>query len=395
MSSASAGQPASTFVEVSVGAAGREFGPLRAWEPTRAEWTEILRVRVVTNDSKPDQIPAVAGRYALVDGDLRFTPLFPFEPGRRLMVTFDPGRLAALEAGGAAAPRSPLAESLPVAPITTVLVVPADPKAPAAAPTVVARVTPSGERVPENLLRLYVHFSAPMGMRGGREFVHLLDEGGKEVAAAFLPVEAEFWNEDRTRYTLFLDPGRVKRGVRPNEEMGRSLEAGRTYTLLVDAAWPDAHGRPLAQPFRKTFHAGAAIEKALSIADWQVTAPREGTRDPLIVAFPHALDDGLLLRALGVETRAGAAIAGTIRVEHDERRWLFVPRDAWHAGDHQLVVLTILEDPSGNRIGRAFEMPESPKPGSPLAAAASRSDEPARVTRAFHIGSAAPSPSSM
>jgi hypothetical protein len=78
--------------------------------------------------------------------------------------------------------------------------------------------------VPENLLRMYVEFSAPMGSRQAGAFVRLLDRtSGSDtvVDEAFLPVEADFWSSDHKRYTLFLDPGRVKRGILPNRERGR------------------------------------------------------------------------------------------------------------------------------------------------------------------------------
>ena len=42
-----------------------------------------------------------------------------------------------------------------------------------------------------------------------------------------------------------------------------------------------------------------------------------------------------------------------------ETRWRFTPRVAWVAGDYALVALTLLEDPAGNRLGRAFEVMES------------------------------------
>ncbi len=111
--------------------------------------------------------------------------------------------------------------------------------------TVVAQVYPSGEVIPENQLRLYVHFSAPMGMKGGLDYVHLLDEEGKEVIDPFLPLDAEFWNDDRTRYTVFFDPGRQKRGIPVIVEMGRSLTEGKSYTLVVDKEWRDGNGLPL------------------------------------------------------------------------------------------------------------------------------------------------------
>jgi hypothetical protein len=86
-----------------------------------------------------------------------------------------------------------------------------------------------------------------------------------------------------------------------------------------------------------------------------VTPPAAGARDPLTVTFPEPLDHGLLQRALGV-TRAGAPVPGDLRIEDGATRWLFVPRAAWTAGDYTLVVLPILEDVAGNRIGRRFEV---------------------------------------
>ena len=37
-------------------------------------------------------------------------------------------------------------------------------------------------------------------------------------------------------------------------------------------------------------------------------------------------------------------------------KWSFAPRDAWTAGEYTLVADPILEDPSGNQIGLAFEV---------------------------------------
>ena len=129
--------------------------------------------------------------------------------------------------------------------------------------TVVTHVYPSGDIVPANQLRMYLHFSAPMDWRSGYDFVTLLDDRGQEVADAFLPLDADFWNDDRTRYTVFFDPGRVKRGILPNKQMGRALEAGKRYTLLVKREWRDGHGLPLKEEFRHEFRASPAIERPL------------------------------------------------------------------------------------------------------------------------------------
>ena len=163
--------------------------------------------------------PPVLGRYEVIDQALRFTPLFPFDRGRSYQVRFDRSRV-----DGEGADRA--------APLTATVGLPASAAVPT---TVVAHVYPSGDVLPENQLRMYIEFSAPMGRRSGIEHVALLDEHGKEVEGPFLPLDYEFWNADRTRFTVFFDPGRVKDGILPNKQMGPVLEAGRTYTLLVRA----------------------------------------------------------------------------------------------------------------------------------------------------------------
>jgi hypothetical protein len=53
-------------------------------------------------------------------------------------------------------------------------------------------------------------------------------------------------------------------------------------------------------------------------------------------------------------------IPGTVSVEANETRWVFTPEARWRRGPYHLRILTLLEDPSGNQVGRAFEM----KPGT-------------------------------
>ena len=196
-----------------------------------------------------------------------------------------------------------------------------------------------------------------MSRQPGVDFVHLIDDVGTRSAATHsfrsTPISGI---HEHTRYTVFLDPGRVKRGILPNEQMGRALRAGHAYALVVDSAWRDANGFPMAKSYRREFRAGPAVQTGIALAAWKIQPPRAGTRDPLVVTFPRPLDHGLLQRALGVETRGGAAWPGTIAVGDGETEWRFTPRDAWRAGDYQLVVFSILEDVAGNRVGRAFEV---------------------------------------
>ena len=319
---------------------------------SRDAWQAILRVHVAQADPASAELPPVLGDYAVHAGALRFTPRFPFDAGQRYEVVFDPSSLPS--ARGRSAP-------IPSRALRTMVEVPAPAREPS---TRVVAVYPTGPEVPENHLRLYIVFSAPMGFGSGNPHVRLLDEHGQPVADAFLPLDVDLWNADRTRYTVLYDPGRVKRGIRPNAELGRPLSADRKYTLVIDAAWRDAAGQPLAAAFRREFQVGPARERALDPAAWRLDLPAGGTRDPLAVRFPVPLDYGLLQRALRVATGGGRPLAGEIRVEQGETRWTFTPRAPWRPGEYRLVAAATLEDVAGNRIGRPFEVDAAEAQGS-------------------------------
>jgi hypothetical protein len=339
---ASGAQPA--YVDVA-GLSSVELSGLRDAHFSAADWQSLLKITV--GDTSADSLPPVQGRYAATDSSLTFTPLFPFDPGRSYQVAFDPARLPH--------PR-------PIAVVTRVVRLVAIERRPV---TTVTAVYPSIDVLPENTLRLYIEFSAPMGNRGALNVVRLLDERGREVPIPFLPVQADFWNTDHTRYTLFFDPGRVKQGILPNEQLGRPLQAGHRYTLEISADWQDAQGQPLVAAYRRPFRVGPADARPLTMASWRIGAPAARTRDPLVVTFPAPLDHGLLARAVGVEDGGGRTIEGDVSLEAADTRWSFRPRSAWSAGEYRLVALPILEDPAGNRIGRAFEVDMTRAGGDP------------------------------
>ena len=330
-----AGDPAR--VTIVLGLPSRDLSTLRRADLTASQWASAFRVAIVT-DKGPADTP-VAGSYAVAGGIVRFTPMYPLDAGRTYDVVFDP-RAAGVPAIGGIAAR------------TGRVTVPATPDT--APPTSVAAVYPSASEVPANLLRMYIEFSAPMGSRDGQSYVAVLDAQGRSLEDAVLPLDTGLWNPDHTRFTVLFDPGRVKRGILPNRRAGRPLHPGDRFSIVIRRDWPDGGSRPLAAEFTREYRVGPAIERALDTADWKITAPAARSRDPLVVEFPWALDRGLAQRTIGVAA-GDTPIAGATRVEQGERRWTFTPAQPWQPRAHVIVVQPELEDPSGNRIGRAFE----------------------------------------
>ncbi len=333
---------ADASVIVRGGLAAAELKRLRAASTSYSDsvWRALLTVSV-DGDSGTTPV-AIAGRYAVSDTAIEFRPRFPLDAGRRYRVRFNPG----LPAGA-------VTTATDRALVDTVLSLPAADQTPR---TYVTAVYPGADTVPENLLRLYVEFSGRMSRTGALDHITLRDDRDRVVPNAFLPLDADFWNGEHTRYTVFLDPGRVKRGILPNEQMGRAIRVGQTYSIVIDSLWRDANGRVLTSSFRHRFTVSAPVERAIDLAAWRMTAPARDERAPLVVTFPAPLDFGLLTRALGVRTAKGDVIAGAVTLARDEREWRFTPDVPWRPGAYHLLVLSILEDPAGNRIDGPFEV---------------------------------------
>ena len=220
--------------------------------------------------------------------------------------------------------------------------------------THVVAVYAGGGDVPSNLLRVYVQLSGPMEPGSAYEHIHLIDDGGHEVRDAFLELREELWSPDRRRLTLLFDPGRVKRGIRANLEMGAPLRAGHVYRLVIDSSWRDARNHPLASTFTQELRVAGFDSVSPNPSRWSLSSPRAGTRDPLLVQFGEALDHALAARLIVVVDGAGAIVSGRGSLGAGDRSWTFVPDKAWPVRA-ALRVDPALEDLAGNNIVRRFD----------------------------------------
>lgn len=320
-----------------------DMAVLAAAEIAPEDWSRFFRITVVTASTDAGGSPPVLGEYRIVDGVVRFEPRFPLLPGVRYRAEFDPKGLAHWVHASADKYRS--AEILVDLPRPTTQ-----------STTFVASVFPTASKVPENQLKFYIHFSAPMSRGEAYLHVHLLNEAGREVELPFLDLHEELWDRDARRFTLFFDPGRIKRGLKPREEAGPALEEGKRYRFVVDESWRDSQGNPLKASFSKSFEVGPPDDVPPDPKAWKLAAPRTMTREPLTVRFPKPMDHAMLERVLHVQRESGAEVSGTIEIGEKEMAWRFTPAQPWLPGTYQLVVATVLEDLAGNSIGKPFEI---------------------------------------
>lgn len=307
------------------------------WETP--QWAVLFTVSVI-GDKNGAKNPPILGSYHVDVEGLRFEPRFPLTPGLRYRAIFNPSQLP----GAAKREGKPIQARFDL------------PKPQVESTTVVEQVYPTANKLPENQLKFYVHFSAPMSRGEAYERIRLLDAAGKAIDHPFLELDEELWDPRGRRFTVFFHPGRVKRGLKPREEQGPILEEGKTYTLVIDRQWNDARGNPLKESFRKTFQASAPDDQTLDPKTWKIHAPPAGTTEPLTVRFPKPLDHALLERMLWVSAAENRKVAGTLRVAEEEKVWRFTPAHPWQAGAYHLVADTRLEDLAGNSIARPFEV---------------------------------------
>lgn len=301
------------------------------------EWEPLLSIRLEGSET------AATGNYTVRSDGLELTSAFPLVPGLDYQVAADPRQLYA------AAGFPPV--TLPAA-ITTRLSIPAPV---VTRRTVVSRIYPTSRVVPANLLKFYIEFSRPMGQGDAAAAVSLVDATGVVVPAAFLGLETELWDASHRRLTILLDPGRIKRGLRPNQELGSPLRAGHRYRLRIAAGWRDADGAQLREGYEKSFAAGPEDRMGLDRRDWRVDPPLEGTEEPLVITAPKPLDVALARRMITLRGPDGSKMGGRITFAAGERVIQMFPNRPWVRGPYSISVDPNLEDLAGNTLQRPFD----------------------------------------
>jgi hypothetical protein len=296
-----------------------------ATEPTSG-WSSVFAVYAGEGD-----VPPMLGSYTVDRGTLVFRPKYPPSPGIRVRAVF--------RARGSSPVEARFNESK----------VELQPSA------YIEHVYPSANILPDNLLKFYIQFSAPMSRGEAWSRIHLIDEKGSRVELPFLETVQELWDGENRRLTVLFDPGRIKRGLARRQQMGPALVEGRQYSLVVDREFQDARGVPMRAEFRKQFRVAPSDRVPPDTAQWRLTAPQAHTTSALVVEFTKPMDWAMLQRVFAVQGNDGR-VAGTATVGREETEWRFVPTTLWKPGAYQLVVDTSLEDLAGNRIGRAFDV---------------------------------------
>jgi hypothetical protein len=203
-------------------------------------------------------------------------------------------------------------------------------------------IQPAARSIPSTTLRLYVVFDKPARGWVRQNQVKLLTAEGQTVdPSPFMDFGQELWSRDGRRLTVLFDPGRVKRDVEGPGSDAAPLKTGRSYQIEVGA-------------YRTSFSVGPPNRSPLEPKDWQISSPST-RRGPLQIVFDRVMDSALVVHQLDVTNSEGKSVEGSGELSAEGTTWRFMPKAPWTPGSYRIVVGTVLEDVSGNRIGEALD----------------------------------------
>jgi hypothetical protein len=283
----------------------------------------LVEVRLLKTDSSA----AIFGNYENGDREIRFSPLIPFTHGLHYGVWVRGTRVGSFEIPAVNATDRPE----------------------------LTAIYPTGDTLPENLLKIHLYFSRPMREGQSGKYVTLLKNGKDTVSGAFLDLQPELWNADRTMLTLWLDPGRIKRDLQPNQRLGTPMQRGSRYRIMVSQDWQDTRGAHLSKSFEKSFVTTSKDSLSPVPSRWKFGIPEKATSRHLEISFGESLDYSLLQEVFSIKNASGVTISGKWSASIEETQCAFEPEHSWQAGKYVLQIENRLEDLAGNSLKRPFD----------------------------------------
>jgi hypothetical protein len=274
---------------------------------------------------------AVQGRYTVENEYLIFKPYFPFEKGMTYIVRTK-------ETNGNYA-----FQSFQVG------------KKEAVEEAKVLSIYPSADELPENLLRFYFYFNTPMKKEEAVKHIQLIDAEGNIDDKAFMEFKQELWSADGKRLTLLFDPGRIKRGVSTNLELGPALLEGNKYQLTVSGSWQDVHGQELSIKTTKEFVVVEAYRHQINVDELKIQKPKPNSNDALSIQFDRIMDHALIQSMLRIKDENKKPIAGHWEISEDEKIVQFIPEKPWKKGTYRIVMDSRMEDVAANNLNNLLD----------------------------------------
>ena len=112
--------------------------------------------------------------------------------------------------------------------------------------------------------------------------VRLVTTDGDLILDPFVRLQPELWDEDKKRLTLWMDPGKIKRGLMSNEKDATPLTPGKEIFIT----WLTGLGKvPMASHYKKviinSIKQWLQIGKSPKLDYWQISFTQIFNEQPI------------------------------------------------------------------------------------------------------------------
>lgn len=287
----------------------------------------------VKNDREEYRSNAVQGRFITEKDYLVFTPYFPFEKGMTYVI-----RTKNTDANGKYSYQSFELEKKEVVDKAEVI-----------------SIYPSANELPENLLRFYLYFNTPMKKGQALKHIQLVDAAGNIDKHAFMEFKQELWSPDGKRLTILFDPGRIKKGVSTNIELGPALLEDKQYQLIISSAWQDVYGQELSMDKTKEFEVIKAYRQTIKVDELEIQKPEADSKEILSIHFDRIVDHALVQSMIQIKDENEKVITGYWQTSEEEKIVQFIPEEIWQKGMYLIIMDNRLEDAAGNNLNNLLD----------------------------------------
>ncbi len=218
----------------------------------------------------------------------------------------------------------------------------------------VTEIYPSAPILPSNLLKLYIRFSRPINTTFVYDHIRFINVVGDTLPRTILPLENPLISDDRTLLTLWIEPGRQKRGLGPNKQLGPVFNK-ETYRLIVTKDIKDNNGVSMQEDFIHSFSIGNTDRIKPTIDDWKIDIPEINSISKLLIECSESIDYGSIQDNIHIIDNSMQEIKGTWQLLEEETILSFQPREPWKKGNYQILCNPEIEDLAGNNLSRLFD----------------------------------------
>ncbi|WP_109300871.1 hypothetical protein [Aquimarina sp. AU474] len=219
----------------------------------------------------------------------------------------------------------------------------------------VTSVYPSAKKIPANILKWYIQFSEPINETWVYKHVQFRNAQGDTLSRAALALNNALVSDDGKLLTIWVEPGRQKRDLIPNKQLGAVFETGKSYTLWIQKTLKNKDGTPMQNDYVHYFEIEKADRKQPEITTWTVDTPMPNSISDLTVHCNESLDYGSIIHSLAIQDKNGKEVMGTWTLQNAETILSFTPLLPWIADTYKIICNSRIEDLAGNNLERMFD----------------------------------------